>query len=209
MICESTSAYLSHLQKNYSIFPVRSGKQGILAIREHHAHAVVVDAVSIRTTGDRICRILRDEFPHLPILHIHPGSSQRIQSKADIVLVHPVPARTLLTNIDLLVHQQESEVLMCGPFAVDLDRKVIRLDGRELALTPKISALAEVFFRYPGKVLERKWLMQQIWNTDYVGDTRTLSVHIRYLRELLEPDPGQPQYIKTVRGTGYIFDCEE
>jgi DNA-binding response OmpR family regulator len=205
LIGETTSAFISPLERAYTVFMARSGKQGITLIREHGARLVVVDAVSLGTNGDRICRMLRAEFSAVPIIHIRQHAPSR--NTADAVLVHPVSARTLLLHVKRFVKQQPSVMLECGHFRMDVERKVIRIEGREVTLTPKMAALLEVFFRHPGTVLERKWLMQQIWNTDYVGDTRTLSVHIRYLRELLEPDPGAPKYLKTVRGTGYQFDC--
>lgn len=205
LICESTSTYVSPLERGYQVFTARSGKQGSALIREHDARVVVLDAVSLGTNGDRICRTLRETFGAISIIHIRPNEPSR--SVADAVLAHPVSARTLMQHVKRFVKRQPIVMLECGHFRLDVERKVIRIDGREVTLTPKMAALMEVFFRHPGTVLERKWLMQQIWNTDYVGDTRTLSVHIRYLRELLEPDPGAPKYLKTVRGTGYQFDC--
>jgi DNA-binding response OmpR family regulator len=74
---------------------------------------------------------------------------------------------------------------------------------------PKQALLVETFFRHPGETLARKTLMEKVWNTDYIGDTRTLDVHIRWLRQAIEKDPGSPRYLLTVRGVGYRLEMPE
>ncbi|MBI2846061.1 MAG: response regulator transcription factor [Chloroflexi bacterium] len=95
--------------------------------------------------------------------------------------------------------------LRAGAFLLDLDRRTLTKGEADASLTPKECALLAAFMSKPGEVLTRKFLMKEIWDTDYLGDTRTLDVHIRWLREKLEDYPSQPAYIQTVRRVGYCF----
>lgn len=98
--------------------------------------------------------------------------------------------------------------LRAGGFSLDLDRRcVVRKDGIEERLTPKECALLYTFINRGGQVLTRRFLMKEIWETDYLGDTRTLDVHVRWLREKIEEEPSQPVYLRTVRGVGYRFEA--
>lgn len=96
--------------------------------------------------------------------------------------------------------------LRAGAFLLDLDRRTLtKGEADDSSLTPKECALLAAFISKPGEVLTRQFLMKEIWDTDYMGDTRTLDVHIRWLREKIEDDPSAPAYIQTVRGVGYCF----
>ena len=98
---------------------------------------------------------------------------------------------------------EESKVLEAGPFSLNLEQQTLTTPWTEKKLTPKLMLLMEVLMRNPEQTLDRKEIMQRVWNTDYVGDTRTLDVHIRWLRKIVEPNPRKPLYITTVRGQGY------
>jgi DNA-binding response OmpR family regulator len=109
--------------------------------------------------------------------------------------------------IERLLHQPtDEEIILCGPLAMNLSRRVLVANGQETQLTPKLALLVELFLRNPGKTLDRRALMEHVWQTDYLGDTRTLDVHIRWFRRAIETDPGNPLYIKTVRGVGYRLE---
>ncbi len=87
-------------------------------------------------------------------------------------------------------------------------RRLLVVDGQETELTPKQALLIEMFFTNPGVTLDRRTLMEKVWQTDYLGDTRTLDVHVRWVRQMLEDDPSKPQYLQTVRGVGYRLEVE-
>jgi DNA-binding response OmpR family regulator len=93
-----------------------------------------------------------------------------------------------------------------GPIQLNLAQRKLRCLGRESRLTPKEVRLLEVFMQNPGKLLTRQTLIRQVWHTDYTGDTRTLDVHMSWLRRAIEPDPRQPRFLKTIRGMGYRLD---
>jgi DNA-binding response OmpR family regulator len=92
---------------------------------------------------------------------------------------------------------------------MDVSRRVLVANGQETQLTPKLAVLVEMFLKHPGETLDRKTLMVQVWDTDYLGDTRTLDVHVRWIRQAIEPDPGKPRYLKTIRGVGYRLDIPD
>jgi DNA-binding response OmpR family regulator len=93
-----------------------------------------------------------------------------------------------------------------GPIRFDIERKRVRCQGRESTLTPRLAQLLKIFMDHPGEVLERKELFRQIWNTEYTVDTRTLDVHISWLRQAIEEEPHKPRFLKTIRGVGYRLD---
>ncbi|GAB5491963.1 MAG: response regulator [Phototrophicaceae bacterium] len=206
LIAETSSKFINSLQKNYTSYIVRSGKQAIKLAKEHHADIIILDAISLGTNGERICKRLREAFPEKPIIHLYSGKKITVNSPADTILCRPVTVRTLLSSINLLTSKQEMMLLRQGDFALDLERRILMVRENEIALTPKQSSLVEAFLRHPNEILDRKWLMRHIWDTDYTGDTRTLSVHVRFVREAMEQDASKPQFIKTVRGIGYRFE---
>lgn len=198
--------YLNALKRRYEIIIVPSGKQGLEVADEHPPHAVMLDAISMRTPGERIVRELRDALPAMPIVHLHPGPKSEVHSVADVVLLEPFTSRKLVNNIERLLRFGDDKVISCGPFSINLVRRVLVAHGQENQLTPKLARLVEIFMRHPGETLDRKTLMEQVWHTDYLGDTRTLDVHIRWIREAIESVPGKPEFLKTVRGVGYRLE---
>jgi DNA-binding response OmpR family regulator len=208
LIAETRSIFSTVLSKHYTLFMARSGKKGIVVTQENEAKLIILDAASLGTNGERICKRLRQEFPDKDIIHIHPNPKQTSDSPADIVLKAPLSARSLLNTIKKLISEESTKILHCGSFQLDVDRRILIIDEQETSLTPKQTALIEIFLRHPNQTLQRGWLMQQVWRTNYIGDTRTLNVHIRFVREVMEKDANHPRYIKTIRGVGYRFELD-
>jgi len=94
-----------------------------------------------------------------------------------------------------------------GLIRLDTERRRVRCQGREARLTPRLAQLLQILMEHPGAVVERAQLFRQVWKTEYTEDTRTLDVHISWLREALEEDPRHPQFLKTIRGVGYRLDA--
>ena len=129
-------------------------------------------------------------------------------AEADVYLEHPYTARKLLNRVRALLPADDinGEVVRCGPITLYLSKPSVEVPGKsECRLTPKLANLLEEFVRHPNEIISRRQLMQNVWNTDYIGDTRTLDVHIRWMREIIEVDPAKPELLKTVRGKGYVF----
>lgn len=200
------AALISALQKRYDLVLTTNGSEAQQVGAVHSPHAIVLDAVSMRTPGDRICRSLRDAFGAVPIVHIHPGPEKGAETLADVLLFEPLSARRLTNAIDRLIRRGDDEVVTCGPLALNVARRMLTANGQEIQLTPKQTLLLELFLRRPCETLDRRTIMEQVWNTDYLGDTRTLDVHIRWIRQAIEADANRPAYLKTVRGVGYRLE---
>ncbi|MBE0689797.1 MAG: response regulator transcription factor, partial [Anaerolineae bacterium] len=126
------------------------------------------------------------------------------------MLIQPFTARKLVNAIERLLSDKVSanaeDTVIRGPFTLYPSRRVLLFRDQEIILTPKLSQLVEIFLRHPGQTLDRKMLMSKVWDTDYLGDTRTLDVHIRWFRRAVETNPSKPVYIQTVRGIGYRLE---
>ena len=199
------ASFPASLKKRYELLIVPNGKQAETLAVKHKPHVIVLDAVSLRTPGDRICRNLRESLPDIPVIHIHPGSPSE-DNPADALLFQPFTARKLLNSIERLITLTDDEIITCGPFSLNIPRRTLISPQQESQLTPKVALLLEAFFRQPGVTLDRKTLMEKVWQTDYMGDTRTLDVHIRWIRQAIEAEPGKPRFLRTIRGIGYCLD---
>jgi len=200
------TSLISTLQKRYDLVLVVNGSEAERVGKDSLPQVIVLDASSMRTPGGRICRSLRAVFRSTPIVHIHPGPEKGAESAADALLFEPVSPRKLINAIERLVKYGDEEVIVCGPLVLNMARRTLTANGQETQLTPKQARLLELFLRQPYETLDRKTIMGKVWNTDYMGDTRTLDVHIRWIRQAIEVDANQPTYLKTVRGVGYRLE---
>ncbi|NDJ84792.1 MAG: response regulator transcription factor [Chloroflexi bacterium] len=204
-------SFAEPLGRRYSLLKVTTGQKALDILDMTPPDVIVLNAASMRTSGNRICNALRREAKELPIIHILPPRSgdkarNKVFSEADVVLHLPFTARKLYNRIQRFVAARGGEILTAGPFQINLESRVLTVhDGEEVRLTPKLALLLELFLRHPNEVLPRSYLMEKVWQTDYLGDTRTLDVHIRWLREALEEKPSRPTHLQTVRGKGYIL----
>jgi DNA-binding response OmpR family regulator len=202
-------SYFSTLQKRYDVRVASSATNAHKLLQsERHIELIILDAISLRTPGERMSRQLKDAYPKIPLIHLYPGKDSG-ESVAEIVMTPPITPRKLLNNVERLLVRTEDSLLDCGPFTMNLDRRILTAFGHETELTPKLADLLELFLRHPNEVLDRKRLMEKIWQTDYLGDTRTLDVHIRWVRQALEGDGKFPRRLKTVRGVGYQLEIPE
>lgn len=207
LVIERTESFSAGLKKRYEVTTVTSGKDALRLVRESEYAAVVLDAISMRTPGDRIARQLEEGLGAIPLIHLHPGTKETASTPAEVVLFMPFTARKIANAIERLLHSVSSDkVITCGPFSVNLTRRVLVANGQETSLTPKLVLLVEMFLTHPGETLDRKTLMESVWDTSYLGDTRTLDVHVRWIRRAIEENPGDPKYLKTVRGVGYRLE---
>jgi DNA-binding response OmpR family regulator len=198
-------SFASALRKRYSVTSVMSGKQALASAEALQPAALIIDAISLNSPGDRIARMLKSE-QSAPVIHLAESLER---SDADVLLKAPVSTRRLNATLDRLIAPHKTsahDALVVGPFHMDMVRRVLIVEDRQTQLTPKLALLVEVFLRNPGATLDRKQLMERVWQTDYLGDTRTLDVHIRWIRRAIEADPARPRYLKTVRGIGYRLE---
>jgi len=169
---------------------------------------IIVDAVSMGTTGERICRAVKSHYPNCPMIHIRPERALNLAKVADVTLAPPFSTRKLIGVVSRILQEGLMDAICCGPFVLNRTTRILQAHGQEVQLQPKLAELIELFMTYPNQVLARETIMQQVWNTNYMGDTGTLNVHIRYARNVLEEDNQKPVYLKTVRGVGYRLEVD-
>lgn len=194
----------------YTLKVAHTGAAAIELTKDSHLDLVVFDASTMRSSGTRSCLRLRRALGDTPIIHSRIfGEPEDRTAEADIYLEHPYTARKLINRIRTLLpaDANQEDIFRCGPIILYRSKPSVMVEGQgEKRLTPKLSRLLEEFIRHPNEIVSRKQLMQNVWKTDYIGDTRTLDVHIRWLREKIEVDPAQPVLLRTVRGKGYVYD---
>lgn len=206
-----TLSFAPALEKRGYVVVVEHDTQTVVKRTQAAAPDVVVlDAASLKTSGARICRKIRAALNGTPIVLIADKKNLPDQKAgANIVLTLPFTPRKLLNGVARLLPGDDSAALQVGPVKLNLAQRKVSCGGREERVTPKQARLLEMFLRAPGQLLSRKAIIKHVWDTDYTGDTRTLDVHISWLRGVLEPNPRKPRYLKTVRGEGYRLDISE
>src|SRR5574341_11228 len=194
-------------KKGYTVEVVATGDAALDRLMRIDPDLAVVNAASLRTSGKRICRSLRERMNGLPIVLIAgEGTTAPTDTCANVVLSLPFTPRKLLNRIVPLLPGDGGHMLHVGPIRLDLEHKRVRCQGREARLTPRLVTILRILMQHPGELLDRAVLFRQVWVTDYTADTRTLDVHVSWLRKALEEDPRNPQFLKTIRGVGYRLD---
>lgn len=203
------SFYTGLTQKGFEVVSLPSGKAALNYLETAKTDLVLIDAVSMRTNGRRICKTIHEQYDFIPIVLILEENSDNLDDfKVDVILVEPFTIQKLYNRIKPLLPANEKDLIRVGPFQLDVEQRWARCNRRHTQLTPRQVDLLRVLMDRPGQVIERTELFQKVWETEYTGDTRTLDVHISWLRQALEEDPRHPRYIKTVRGIGYRLDIE-
>lgn len=196
-------------KEGFAVSIVHTGLKALQFLDGRHPDVIIFDSSSMRSNGLRNCRRLRRRLPQTPIIHIRPqGVEEDRTAGADVYLVHPFTPRKLINRIYALLPADEAagETLRAGPIRLYLSKRSVEIVGKgEHRLTPKLLKLLEQFITHPNETLSRGRLMETVWETAYLGDTRTLDVHIRWIRELIEDNPAHPTRLVTVRGEGYRF----
>jgi DNA-binding response OmpR family regulator len=193
--------------KGYKVTFVSTGKDALLKLAKRKPDVMVVDAASMRTSGSRICKSVQGKYPSVPIILINdPANLPTNEIVAEVQLVHPFTVRKLENRIIPFSPGDGKNIIQEGPIKLDLDRQVIRCNKREEHVTPRMVELLKMFIKQKGQVLEREKIFSKIWKTDYTEDTRSLDVHINWLRKIIEKNPKKPTLLVTVRGKGYKLD---
>jgi len=197
-------------KKGYRVSVVRSEQKAVRQATSEKLDLIILNATSFRMDGAKICRALYKKVEGIPIILILPeGQKGDYTMGATVILNSPFTSRKLFNRIRIVLKNDKGEIIQTGGLALSLGKRCVIRGSRELRLNPKEFELLKVLMRSPGRVLSRKFLMKKVWKTDYMGDTRTLDVHIRWVREKIEKNPNSPIYLRTVRGVGYRFDIPD
>ena len=200
-------SFASDLQKKgFDVQIAQNGSQAVARLKDVSPSLVVINAASLRSTGLRICQSIREKDAKLPIILILENDNEVNKDAADAVLALPFTVQKLVNRIKPLLPGDGKNVLHVGPIRLDLEKRRVRCLGKSTKLTPRLVTLLNLLMEKHGEVVEREPLFKKAWETNYTGDTRTLDVHISWLRRAIELDPDNPKLLKTIRGVGYRLD---
>ncbi|MFB9732946.1 response regulator transcription factor [Ornithinimicrobium kibberense] len=215
----SFSDPLSYLleKEGYDVAVAETGHEALAEFDRGGADLVLLDLMLPGLSGVDVCRALRQRSS-VPVIMLTAKDSEvdkvvGLEIGADDYVTKPYSGRELLARIKAVLRRgAEPEELLpatveSGPVRMDVERHTVQVDGRSVSLPLKEFELLEMLLRNAGRVLTRGQLIDRVWGSDYVGDTKTLDVHIKRLRAKVEPDPSRPVHIVTVRGLGYKFEA--
>ncbi|MDQ1697496.1 MAG: two-component system, OmpR family, response regulator RegX3 [Frankiaceae bacterium] len=215
---DSFSDALSYMlrKEGFDVAVTASGPDGLEEFERAGADLVLLDLMLPGLSGLEVCRQLRQKSD-VPVIMLTAKDAEvdkvvGLEIGADDYVTKPFSARELLARIRAVLRRRgepddpASAVLEAGPVRMDVERHVVTVNGTTASMPLKEFELLEFLLRNSGRVLTRGQLIDRIWGSDYVGDTKTLDVHVKRLRAKLEPNPAQPQHLLTVRGLGYKFE---
>jgi two-component system response regulator RegX3 len=214
-LAEAISFLLS--KEGFEVEMAEDGPAAIAAFEKNGADLILLDLMLPGLSGTEVCRQIRAKSS-VPIIMLTAKDSEidkvvGLEIGADDYVTKPYSSRELIARIRAVLRRGETGdaanadgVLSVGPIRLDSDRHVISVNGEQVALPLKEFELLEFLMRNSGRVLTRMQLIDRVWGSDYVGDTKTLDVHIKRLRAKIEKDPANPELIQTVRGMGYKLE---
>ncbi|MBM4404677.1 MAG: response regulator transcription factor [Chloroflexi bacterium] len=208
-------------REGYSALAAKDGAEGLAMAKQHAPDLVILDLMLPKIDGLEVCRILRRETT-LPILMLTAKAEEvdkivGLELGADDYMTKPFSMRELMARVKALLRRVEldrraakaapaGEVLRSDGLTLDPAARRVKLRERPIALRPKEFDLLAFLMRNKAIVFTRDALLEQVWGYEYGGDSRTVDVHIRWLREKIEEAPGEPKHLLTVRGVGYKFE---
>ena len=193
-------------KKGFDVVLFQNGSQAVAKLKQCNPNLVVINAATLRSTGIRICLSVRKWDSKVPIILILEKEKVVDKELADAVLALPFTVQKLVNRIKALMPGDGDNAISAGPIRLDVENRRVRSLGKNTKLTPRLMTLLEILMDKHGEVVERDALFKKVWETNYTGDTRTLDVHISWLRRAIELDPDNPKFLKTIRGVGYRLD---
>jgi two-component system, OmpR family, response regulator len=213
-------------KEGYGVITAFDGLQAVQMARQEKPDLIILDLMLPELDGLEVCRILRKDMI-VPVLMLTAKTEEidkivGLEIGADDYITKPFSMRELLARIRAVLRRNEmvrqeitkkevpeSEKIQAGDIEIDLSRHTVQNKGNSVELNPKEFDLLVFLVRNRGQVFNRDTLLSKVWGYDYAGDTRTVDVHIRWLRQKIEANPELPRYLVTVRGVGYKFEVEK
>jgi DNA-binding response OmpR family regulator len=211
-------------RQDYQVLTAMDGESALAVARKERPDLIVLDLMLPGIDGVEVCRILRQEMS-VPILMLTARDEEidkvvGLEMGADDYMTKPFSMRELIARVKALLRRERlirrelsaegempaGRLLVFADVSIDLSRREVQRDGEPLHLKPREYELLVFLARHRGMVLSRDLILERVWGWDYDGGSRTVDVHVHWLREKIEPDPKQPTRIVTVRGVGYRFE---
>jgi two-component system, OmpR family, response regulator RegX3 len=215
---ESFSDALSYMlrKEGFEVSVAPTGTSALTQFERTGADIVLLDLMLPEMSGTEVCRQLRQRS-NVPVIMLTAKDAEidkvvGLELGADDYVTKPYSSRELVARVRAVLRRQGepeeliSNTVQSGPVRMDVERHVVSVSGEQVSLPLKEFELLEMLLRNAGRVLTRGQLIDRVWGSDYVGDTKTLDVHVKRLRSKVEPDPSAPRYLVTVRGLGYKFE---
>ncbi len=222
LIVEDEASFIDALtvgleREGFEVAIARDGQQGLTLFQNGQFDIVLLDLMLPKLSGLDVCRSIR-ATSNVPIIIVSAKGEEvdmvlMLEIGADDYVTKPYRLRELVARIRAVLRRRRDtetadsdEVITLGNVRLDIDARRCFVDGAEIKLRKKEFALLRLLLENPGRVLTREVLIDRVWGSDYVGDTKTLDVHIKRLRTLIEAEPKIPVHISTVRGVGYRYE---
>ncbi|MDP9330888.1 MAG: response regulator transcription factor [Actinomycetota bacterium] len=203
-------------REGFVVSVATNGRRALERFRSERPALVILDLMLPEMSGLDVCRAIRAESD-VPIIVVTAKDSEAdkvtgLELGADDYVTKPFSVRELVSRVRahlrrtaMRADRAPDEPLNGGPVLMDVERHEVRVNGTPISLPPKEFELLEVLLRRKGRLLTRLYLIEEVWGADYVGDTKTLDVHVKRIRQKIEDDPHEPAHLVTVRGLGYKF----
>lgn len=203
-------------QEGWSVDTAYDGEEALNSVKNNKYDAMILDVMLPKYDGLQVCQLVR-EFSNLPIIMLTAKGEDMdkimgLEYGADDYVTKPFNILELKARIKAILRRShpaekvpQRKTIEVGDLRLELSSRRVFIKNREMNLTAKEFDMLELFATHPGKVYSRDQLLDTIWGKEYPGDVRTVDVHVRRLREKIEPNPGQPEYIYTKWGVGYYF----
>ena len=204
-------------REGFTVAVASDGRRAIDRFRAEHPSLVILDLMLPEISGLDVCRTIRAESD-VPIIMVTAKDSEAdkvagLELGADDYVTKPFSVRELVSRVRAHLRRAgmrgelgpAEDVLHGGPVEMDVGRHEVRVRGTDVAFPPKEFELLEAFLRRKDRLLTRTFLIEEVWGIDYVGDTKTLDVHVKRIRQKIEEDAHEPRHLLTVRGLGYKF----
>ena len=208
-------------REGFEVQVVRDGAAALDRVARMPPELILLDLLLPGVSGLDVCRAVRGHKPYIPIIMLTALSEEvdkvvGLELGADDYITKPFSMRELLARVRAVLRRNRErgataphDEIQIEQLTIDRDGRIVAVAGRRIELTPKEFDLLATLAAERGRVFGREMLLERVWGYDYMGESRTVDVHVQRLRSKIEPDPDQPRYLLTVRGIGYRFATEE